>query len=161
MAYRHRDGHRVGLYRQRGGRHGADCLEAGRRVPHRDPHAAHRPARHRYVRDEADDLRVAAVLVPADVDPADGPPAWESTWALPLAALPLPEFPLRSFPSSPFLVPELPVPLLPALPGLAQASPPLRSLAIPHHQTFSSSFTLPLTISPILAPLCRRGATLR
>jgi hypothetical protein len=78
MACRRRDGHRVCLYRflyhRQAGRREADCQVADRRVPHPDP-AAHR----RYAPDEADDLRAAAALAPADADPADGLPAWEPT----------------------------------------------------------------------------------
>jgi len=172
MACHHRGGHRVGLDRHRGDHHEDDRLEADRRVhrvPLRDPHVAHHPeARRQHARDEVDDLRAVAALGPADADPVDGPPAWAPTAsALRSPTLPLRESPLRS--SAPLSSLPLRGLELRARRARAQASPPLRSLPVAHHQTFRSflciglyaGFTLPLTISPILALLCRRDATSR
>jgi len=77
MAGRRRDGHRADLYRRQGDHHADDCLGADRRAHHLDPHAARRRVRYYCAQDEADDLRAAAALAPANAAPADGPPAWK------------------------------------------------------------------------------------
>ena len=132
MACHHRDDHRVYPGRRQDDHHADGLLGADRHARHRDPHAAHRPVLHHCAPDEADDLRAAFAPALADAAPADGPPAWEWTASALRSQVP-------AFPPLPLLQ-QLRALELPSRPARAQGSPPLRSLPVVHHQTFSSSF---------------------